>query len=439
MFEFKLPDLGEGVHEGEVLQWFVKPGDTIAEDAPLIEVETDKAAVTIPSPRGGRVVSIHGEVGQVIHTGDVICVIDTAGAKPSAKKSSEPAKAAEPTKPVEAPTVAAAAPAAAKSAAMPASEPGRPVPAAPATRKLARELGVDLRLVPSSGPGGRVTPEDVRAFASGAPAARPVAASDEPVPAFVEGAAAVPFVVVEPLPDFSVFGPVEKEQLRSVRRKIAVRMATSMTIVPHVAHIDDADVTDLEAARLRLREAAKDKPEGRITLLSFVAKAVVSALRAFPGFNASLDPVRQEIVYKRYYNLGIACDSPKGLVVPVVRGADGLSIAQIAAQIADVAARARAEKLAAQDFQGGTFTITNIGPIGGRLATPVINYPEVAILAMFRVEERPVVRDGQIVIRKMLPLVLGFDHRVVDGADAARFVNHVIARVQDPIRLLVEA
>lgn len=430
MFEFKLPDLGEGVHEGEVLKWYVKPGDTIVEDAPLIEVETDKAAVTIPSPRAGRVVSIHGEVGQVIHTGDVICVIDDAGAKSSAKK---PAAPAEPAKAVESTRVAAVTSVAASSA-----EPGRPVPAAPATRKLARELGVDLRLVVPSGPAGRVTPEDVRAFASGSAPERPVAASDEPLPTFVEGAAAVPFVVVEPLPDFSAFGPVEKEPLRSVRRKIAVRMATSMTIVPHVAHIDDADVTELDAARLRLRETAKDRPEGRITLLSFVAKAVVSALRAFPGFNASLDPVRQEIIYKRYYNLGIACDSPKGLVVPVVRDADRKSVVEIAASIADVAARARAEKLAAQDFQGGTFTITNIGPIGGRLATPVINYPEVAILAMFRVEERPVVRDGQIMIRKMLPLVLGFDHRVVDGADAARFVNHVIARLQDPIRLLVE-
>ncbi|MCL4234627.1 MAG: E3 binding domain-containing protein, partial [Deltaproteobacteria bacterium] len=179
MFEFKLPDLGEGVHEGEVLQWFVKPGDTIAEDAPLIEVETDKAAVTIPSPRGGRVVSIHGEVGQVIHTGDVICVIDDAGAKPSAKKSVEPAKAAEPAKAVESPVIAAPAPIAAKSVA----EPGRPVPAAPATRKLARELNVDLRLVPPSGPGGRVTPDDVRAFASGSSPARAVTTPDEPLPA----------------------------------------------------------------------------------------------------------------------------------------------------------------------------------------------------------------------------------------------------------------
>lgn len=448
MFEFKLPDLGEGVHEGEVLQWYVKAGDAIREDDPLVEVETDKAAVTIPSPRAGTVVSLHGEVGQIVHTGDVIAVIDESGAAVkttpvASEKTPEPVPMSEP----QAATHGQAQPGAAVPRAVSQTPPeGRkgPVPAAPATRRLARELGVDLGLVPASGPGGRVTPEDVRAFAkSPAPSrpgaiAMPHAPTATDTPAFAEGATALPFVVVEPLPDFGVFGPVEKEALRSVRRKIAVRMTTSMTLIPHVAHIDDADVTELDEFRLRWRERMKDQPGGRLTLLAFVVKAAVSALRRYPGFNASLDPVRHEIVYKKYYNIGIAADSPKGLVVPVVRGADGKSVLEVAEAVADVAARAKAEKLSAQDFQGGTFTITNIGPIGGKLATPVINYPESAILAMFKVEERPVVRNGQIVIRKIMPLVLGFDHRVVDGADAARFTTHVVELLQDPPRLLLE-
>ena len=466
MFEFKLPDLGEGIHEGEVLKWHVQPGDVVVEDAPLVEVETDKAAVTIPSPRGGKVVSTTGEIGDVVATGQVIAVIDDgqgAAAAPAvpaalaakaapARKPAGSGRAAEETPaglPAEEPATAAAqakAPAPARTVTQPNSTvSGRPVPAAPATRRLARELGVDLTLVPGTGPGGRVTPADVQAFlAGGAPAPAAAAAAAAAGPA-VDGttrlaaaASAIPFLDLEPLPDFSLQGPVEVEPLRSIRRKVARKMTTSMILVPHVAHMDDADVTELEEFRLKMKARRDGEPGGKLTLLSFVIRAITAGLRAAPAFNASLDPFREEIVYKKYYNIGFAADTGKGLVVPVIRGTDVKSIREISREIEEKAALAREGKLPLEDMQGGTFTITNVGPLGGTALIPTINYPEVAILGMGRVQEKPVVRDGQIVIRKILPLTLAFDHRVADGADAARFVGELVRNLSDPNLLLLD-
>lgn len=458
MFEFKLPDLGEGIAEGEILKWHVTEGGDVVEDAPLVDIETDKAAVTIPSPRGGRVVALRAKVGDTANVGDVVIVIDDgAGARTAAV-----AAAATPTGP-PAPTVAPAPAVADRVPVDPArpAGPRRPVPAAPATRRLARELKIDINLVPPTGPAGRVTPEDVHRFAAGGaaaaatPAAPPVRPQHAPTPAehvaaravrddtaFAEFAAhasaTIPFLELEPLPDFRHEGPVQVEALRSIRRKVARKMVTSMTLIPHVAHMDDADVTELEAFRLRERDRRQGAAGGKLTLMAFVIKAVTAGLRATPAFNASLDPFREEIIYKKYYNIGFAADTGRGLVVPVIHGTDTKSIVQISDLIADKAARARAGTLPPDEMRGGTFTITNVGPLGGTALLATINYPEVAILGMGRVQEKPVVRDGQIVIRRILPLTLAFDHRVADGADAARFVGELARQLSDPNLLLLE-
>jgi pyruvate dehydrogenase E2 component (dihydrolipoamide acetyltransferase) len=454
VFEFKLPDLGEGIHEGEILKWHVAAGGTVEEDAPLVDVETDKAAVTIPSPRGGRVVSLAGAVGDTIEVGQVITVIDDGGAATAPVTEKEPARPAAAAVPAAtAPKAPAARPEAPGPAARP---PGRPVPAAPATRRLARELGVDINQVPATGPGGRVTAEDVqRLAAGGVPATAATGPAPTPPSAHVaaeqvgddrealaefaaHAAAVVPFLDLEPLPDFSQFGPIEVEPLRSIRRKVARKMVTSMILIPHVAHMDEADVTELEEFRKRERERRKGQPGGRLTLLAFVVKAVTAGLKKAPSFNASLDPFKQEIVYKQYYNIGIAADTGRGLVVPVIKSTDRKSIVQISADIEDLATRARDGKLEVDEMRGGTFTITNIGPLGGTALLPTINYPEVAILAMGQVQEKPVVRKGEIVIRKILPLTLAFDHRITDGADAARFVSEMVRQLSDPNLLLLE-
>lgn len=452
MFEFKLPDLGEGIHEGEILKWHVDQDGQVAEDAPLVDVETDKAAVTIPAPRGGRVHALKGKVGDIINVGDVVVVIDDgSGDGAAAAEDSADRVFAEPDR---------AEPAAVPEAAVPAAQPGvrRPVPAAPATRRLARQLAVDINLVTPTGPGGRVTPEDVHRFAdrgaraapaaaagpapAGAPAAHVAARAVRDDPAFAEFAAhasaTIPFLELEPMPDFAAEGPVEVEALRSIRRKVARKMVTSMALVPHVAHMDEADVTDLDEFRRRERERRQGGAGANLTLLAFVMKAVTAGLRAAPAFNASLDPFREEIVYKHYYNIGFAADTGRGLIVPVVRGTDRKSIVQLADEVYDLATRAREGTLGAEQMRHGTFTITNIGPLGGTALMPTINYPEVAILAMGKVQEKPVVRDGQIVIRKMLPLTFAFDHRIADGADAARFVAELVRQLSDPNLLLLE-
>jgi pyruvate dehydrogenase E2 component (dihydrolipoamide acetyltransferase) len=433
MFEFKLPDLGEGIHEGEILKWHVATGDNIEEDAPLVDVETDKAAVTIPSPRGGKVVSLTGAVGDIVHVGQVITVIDDGSGVAVAPAKEEPAEA--PTAPAPA---AVEAPAPVEAPAAPVAAKG-PLPAAPATRRLARELGVDINLAQPTGPGGRVTPEDVHRLAAGEAApAEPVEEVAAEAEFSAHAASAIPLLDIEPLPDFSQWGPVEVEPLRSIRRKVARKMVTSMVLVPHVAHMDDADVTLLEEFRKEEQTRREGQPGGRLSILPFVVKAITAGLRATPSFNASLDPLKEEITYKKYYNIGIAVDSGHGLIVPVVKGTDRKSVMQISAEIEDLAGRAREGKLEVSELRGGTFTITNVGPIGGTALIPTINYPEVAILGMGRVQEKPVVRDGEIVIRKILPLTLSFDHRVADGADAARFVKELARQLSDPKLLLLE-
>lgn len=440
MFEFKLPDLGEGIHEGEILKWHAQVGETVKEDAPLVDVETDKAAVTIPSPRGGKIVSLAGNVGDTVEVGQVIVVIDdaasgaaTASAAASSVKAPVSAPSAQPARP-QVPVAGAAPPAPAVVRA------SGPVAAAPATRRVARELGIDIQTVAGTGPGGRISVDDVKSFASGGGAARVGVAMtadagiDQPsTPASMGSASGIPYLELEAMPDFASFGPVEREPVRSIRKKVAKRMVTSMVLVPHVAHMDEADVTQLDEFRMRMRKELEGKPGGKISLMPFVMKAVVEALKNYPMFNASLDPYREELVYKKYYNLGIAVDSGKGLIVPVIKGCDAKSVLEVSADVEAIAAKARAGSIEVSDLRGGTFTITNVGSLGGTGLFPTINYPEVAILGMAKAQQRAVVREGQIVIRTIMPLTLAFDHRVADGADAARFMNEIVRRLSDPL------
>ncbi len=442
MYEFKLPDLGEGIHEGEILKWYVQEGDIIKEDEPLVEVETDKAAVTIPSPSGGKVVQLNGKVGDVVNVGDIIAVIGD-GEAPAPDKPPEAAKEEKkaPMKPVVMEVDKMV------EAKRKGEIPSLPVAAAPATRRLAREMGVDIKLVTPTGPGGRITPEDVKRFAEGekaeakAPEAPPTPEVEEKkaeAEFAAHAASAIPFLDIDPLLDFEQWGPVEKEPLRSIRRKVARKMVTSMILAPHVTHMDEADVTELEEFRLKERKRFEGKPGGRLTLMAFVIKAVTAGLKAAPSFNASLDPFKEEIVYKKYYNIGFAADTGKGLIVPVIKNTDRKSIMEISADVELLAQQGRDNVIEVDALRGGTFTITNVGPLGGTALIPTINYPEVAILGMGKVQEKPVVREGQIVIRKILPVSLSFDHRIADGADAARFVSELIKHLSDPSLLLLE-
>jgi pyruvate dehydrogenase E2 component (dihydrolipoamide acetyltransferase) len=422
--QFTLPDLGEGLTEAEIVAVLVREGQVIGEDAPLLEVETDKAQVEIPSPVGGRVEKIHVAPGQTVKVGAVLVTFADNGG---------PAAAPAPS-PKTAP--AAAAPTAARESR---SAEG-PVAATPATRRLARELGVDLRAVRGSGPGGRVLDTDVRAAATGAPAARearpqPAAAGTGAAP----GGPAKPLATIglepPPLPRFEQWGPVERAPLSHLRRTIAERMTLSATLVPHVTHFDRADITELDAIIARNLEAARARGV-TLTLTAFLLKAAALALRAHPQFNASLDPAAGELILKRYYHLGVAVATPRGLIVPVLRDVDGKPVLEIGRELAALAQRVRDGKATLDDLRGGTFTITNIGVLGGTAAIPIINYPEVAILAVARARQEAVVRQGQIVPRLMLPLTLTFDHRVADGADGARFATEIVGLLEAPERLL---
>ncbi|HTI54359.1 MAG TPA: 2-oxo acid dehydrogenase subunit E2, partial [Verrucomicrobiae bacterium] len=323
------------------------------------------------------------------------------------------------------------------------SAPGAgPVAATPATRRLARELGVDLRAVRGSGPGGRVLDTDVRGAAGARPA--PAASEARPQPAAATrepatGGPAKPLAGLglepPPLPRFEQWGPVERQPLSHLRRTIAERMTLSATLIPHVTHFDRADITELDAIITRNFEPARARGV-TLTLTAFLLKAAALALRAHPEFNASLDPAAGELILKRYYHLGIAVATPRGLIVPVLRDVDGKPVLEIGRELGALAQRVRDGRAALDDLRGGTFTITNVGALGGTAAIPIINYPEVAILGVARARQEPVVREGQIVPRLMLPITLTFDHRVADGADGARFATAIVSLLEAPERLI---
>jgi pyruvate dehydrogenase E2 component (dihydrolipoamide acetyltransferase) len=318
-----------------------------------------------------------------------------------------------------------------------------PVPAAPAIRRLAREMNIDLAEVHGTGPGGRIVREDLERYriagptgtAVGTPRHEPAAAPPRPAPAPSDDGAR-PSPPSDALPDFSQWGPIRREPITQIRKTIARQMVRSYQIIPHVTHCDVADVTDLEMFRKQHGEVFNEKGT-KLTLTTFIVKAVAGALQQFPQLNCSFDDQANEIVYKDYVHIGIAVDTPRGLVVPVIRDCDRKSLLRITKDLNDVAERARAAKFDIAELRGGTFTITNVGPLGGTFVTPMINYPEVAILGLGRMAQQPVVRDGQIVPRMILPLSLSFDHRVIDGADAARFTRSVISYLENPLNLLM--
>jgi pyruvate dehydrogenase E2 component (dihydrolipoamide acetyltransferase) len=410
-FEFKLPDIGEGVVEGEIVQWLVEVGDTVAEDAPIVEIMTDKATVSIPTPKGGKVVERHGKVGDIFPVGGTLVVLETEGDVEAAPAPEAPKAHA----PAAAPVAAAAANHV---------QDGKRILATPVTRRMARELGVDLASVPGSGPQGRVLKSDLLGFVEAAK--NQAVVKMEPAP-------------VAPSPRVETTAGDQRIPVRGLRRKIAENLVRSKHKAPHYHFVEEFDATELVAFRERLNR--KLAPTGeKLTFLPFFVKAVVAALKKHPRCNAVMDEEAQELVIRGEYNIGIAVATEEGLVVPVLRHADRLSLREIAREILRLSEAARGRRLSQEDIGGGTFTITSLGQTGGLFATPILNHPEVAIMGVHKMRKRPVVDEatGEIVVRDMLILSFGFDHRNVDGAEGADFAYTVIDLLRDPDRLLVE-
>lgn len=434
--EFTLPDLGEGIVEAQVIRVLISEGDRVEEDQYLMEVETDKAAVEIPSPFAGTATAVHVKEGQTINVGDVIVTFDgdgtssSTGAKRSAAKAKDggTATAVAPPPAVQAPTRA--------SAASGTSSKKTSAAAAPVVRKLARELGVDLDTVSGTGPGGRITREDVQRQASMGSLAAPPAPGGQAAPAAGQRLAR-PASPASGEPGTDSWGPVRREPISQIRKTIATQMSRSAFTAVHVTHCDEADITELERMRRRLNKATDGNP--KLTVMSFVIRATCLAIKKYPIFNASFDMDAGQIIYKDYINMGIAVDSQRGLIVPVVRHADQLGLGGIALALRDLADRIRANQFAIEDLRGGTFTITNVGALGGRVSTPVINYPEVAILGLGRSHKVPVfTSDDELSAALMLPINLSFDHRATDGADTARFAGEIISYLETPEKFLLD-
>jgi pyruvate dehydrogenase E2 component (dihydrolipoamide acetyltransferase) len=421
MFTFELPEIGEGVVEGEIVKWLVHEGDIISEDQPVAEIMTDKATIEVTTPKSGKVVSRHGAEGDVVAVHAPLLEIDDGvpGGAAKAPPKAAPAAASVPVAaPAPAPVVAPAPAPVAPPVAAPRS--GKTL-ATPAVRSHARTAGVDIATVPGSGKAGRVTKADIDAFAS--------------APALAEAAVAPP-----PMP-LRTFAPGEdtRERIIGLRRKIAEKMAESYRLVPHFCYVDEVDATRLYEVRKSLKGVAAERG-AKLTYLAFIMKALAITFRhdEFRRINANMDEERFELVVKGDVNIGIATDSPQGLYVPVVKNVDQKSILELAHEVADLSDRTRAGKVRLDELQGGTFTITSVGNIGGRFATPIINHPEVAILGVNQIHERPMVVNGAIVARKMMYLSPSFDHRVIDGATAARFVSALKALLENPESLLLE-
>jgi pyruvate dehydrogenase E2 component (dihydrolipoamide acetyltransferase) len=430
-FEFRLPDIGEGVVEGEIVSWKVKVGDALALDQPMVEVMTDKATVEIPSPRAGRVLSIDVAEGAICKVGQVMLRIETgAGAGAAAAEAgSHAAKQQHEAPPRSGNGAAAPVLAVVSGAAAPAGERGKAL-ATPATRKLARDLGVDLALVPASGDGGRVTAGDVRAFAGGGHAA-----SQHKIAAPQHAAQSTqstwkPAPVAREVAD-------ERIPFRGVRKKIAENMSRSKHTAAHFTYVEEADLTDLVALRARARKRAEERGV-KLSYLPFIIKAVVAGLKKFPIVNATLDETSAEIVVRKRYHIGIATASEQGLIVPVVKDADRKSLFEIARELDELARKVREGRASRDELTGSTFTISSLGQLGGVLATPIINYPEVAILGVHKIKPTPAVVDGQIAIREIGNFSISLDHRIVDGYEGAQFLQHVIELLSDPTLLFLE-
>ncbi len=433
--ELRLPELGENIETIQVVKILVAVGDTIAVEQPVVELETDKATIEVPSSVSGTVAEIRVAEGDEIKVGDVLLTLggtDSGGAPaeeasdvvetPAVAPAEPPEEAVSPGLVEDRPPSSAVLSPEAVSPGPAAAAAGAPVPAAPSVRRFAREIGIDIALVPGSGPHGRVSKDDVKRYAKrlntsrGAATGAGPAVSSEP-----------------PLPDFSRWGEVEVEKMSVIRRKTAEHMALSWRVCPHVTIFDNADITELDKLRKRYADRAV-QAGGKLTMAVMVCKVVASALRQFPKFNASIDMASRRVIFKKYVNLGIAVNTPRGLMVPVLRDADEKNMVRLAAEITQIAEKARSGKITVDELEGGTFTVTNLGRVGGTHFTPIINYPEVAILGMGRAYLEP----GFESTRTMLPLSLSFDHRIIDGADGAAFLGWVIEAIQEPLILALE-
>ncbi|MFN7251010.1 MAG: dihydrolipoamide acetyltransferase family protein [Anaerobacillus sp.] len=429
-FEFKLPDIGEGIHEGEIVKWFVKPGDEVKEDDILLEVQNDKAVVEIPSPVEGKILELKVTEGTVAVVGDVLVTIDYDGEIPASAhghhdEEEDTAPAVTTTKEdVVAEVVAEV-------------DESRRIIAMPSVRKYAREKGIDIRKVNGTGNNGRILKADIDNFGTAAPKTIDETTVTEAKPPVSENKSASEKKAVKPYE--AVHGELEtREKMSGIRKAISNAMVNSKHTAPHVTLMDEIDVTDLVLHRKKFKGIAADKGI-KLTYLPYVVKALTSALREYPTLNASIDDINEEVVYKHYYNIGIAADTEKGLLVPVVKDADRKSIFKISAEISELATSARDGKLSPDKMKGGSCTITNIGSAGGQWFTPVINHPEVAILGIGRIAEKPVVKNGEIVVAPVLALSLSFDHRLIDGATAQNALNHIKRLLNDPQLLVMEA
>jgi pyruvate dehydrogenase E2 component (dihydrolipoamide acetyltransferase) len=424
------------------VKWHFKEGDSVKADQTIVEVETDKAVVELPAPASGTILKINYQVGQVVKVGEVLVVIGEPGEKvaPSAPAAAPPQPVSgiqQPAKPETAkPTQPVPSAPAPPSGAMPAH-----AMATPATRKLARELGVDLEKVSGSGPGGRITEEDVRNAASGVPAMPGAPLTPQPVPGIPQPVQPTPPLApsIPPIagPRVTVEEGDQAIPLTHLRKVIAEKMVYSKTHIPHACGMDYCDVTRL--SEIREKEKKNFEPKGvKLTYLPFIVKAAAIALKDMPMFNAHFDNEKNQIVIKKSHNIGIAVDTPEGLLVPVIKDVDRRSIVEIAQEIEHLATAARERKIKLEEMKGGTFTITNIGSVGGMYSAPIINPPEVAIMGVHRIKELPLAVDGKIKVRKVLGLSLSFDHRVNDGAAATAFMNTVIKHLEDPDLMLVD-
>jgi len=429
IIEFKLPELGENIESAEVVKVLVNVGDTVAEDQILVEIETDKATVEVPAEFSGTVKEVRIKAGETAKVGDVILIVESGDVEVEEVKeqpkvetqvekvTESVANKVEQVKSVET-----------KSSPLPVKKsfPGKIAPAAPSVRRFAREIGIDINEVTGSGPGGRISVEDTKKFAK---------SINEKIRA---GGGGMPIGIKrESLPDFSKWGSIRKEPMSNVRKKTAEHLSYAWATIPHVTQFDKADITELEKLRKRFDKKA-ELTGGKLTVTAILMKVVAAALKVFPQFNSSIDMDAKEIIYKDYYNIGIAVDTEKGLIVPVVRDVDKKNILELASDLTEISKKARDKKVTIEDMQGACFTISNLGGIGGTSFTPIVNAPEVAILGVSRGSYEPVYKDGEFAPRLLLPLSLSYDHRIIDGADAARFIRWVVEALEQPFLLSLE-
>ena len=431
--EFKLPDLGENIEAGDVVGVLVAVGDAIEKDQPVLELETDKATVEVPAPVSGVVKEIHVKAGAQAQVGQLLLTIEAATTTVAPSQAPQPkAKAPEP-EPTPAPEKETPGPAPTPTPSpIPTPQPDAPhqlAPAAPSVRRLARELGIDINQTPGTGPGGRISQKDVKDY---------VKRLNLETKAPSQAATPAVSAPTQPkLPDFSKWGEVERERMSAIRRATARNLAQAWSQVVHVTHFDKADITDLEKLRKQYAKKA-EVAGGKLTVTAIILKVIASALKRFPKFNASLDIATEEVIYKKYYHIGIAVDTDRGLIVPSIRNVDQKSIIDLAVDLTNISVKARDRKITLDDMQGSSFTVTNLGGIGGTNFTPIVNFPEVAILAVARGGIEPVYKDGAFEPRLMMPLGLSYDHRLIDGADAARFLRWVCEALEQPFLLALE-